>query len=120
MLGLRLVNAMAGLTARRSTLLRPFASKYVSPDVGETQYEEIKTEIRRPDTIPSWYFKFDDGKYHVLRSLSDNKYLLLKGVLVPRHAGSAYYSLERNGTIYHVFNAERMVRPPYSGLWPHL
>lgn len=94
---------------RTAGLMRPFSSKFVSPDLGETQYEEMKTIIRHPDALPSWYFKFDDGKYHILKSLSDNHYLLLKGVLVPKYAGSAYYSLERNGTIYHVFNAERMV-----------
>ena len=68
------------------------------------------------DDIPSWYFKFDDGKYHLLRSLTDQRWLLQQGIVVPRYAGSMYYSLERNGTIYHVFNAERMVGASHEGL----
>ena len=93
-------------------LVRGFASgtNYVSKDIGETQYEQIETKIRPMDPVPSWHFKFDDGKYHILRSLSDERYLLMSGVLLPKYAGSNYFSMEKNGTIFHVFNADRMVK----------
>lgn len=120
MLASRFVRTLGRANLLQPQLLRPFTSKFVSADLGETEYEEMKTVIRKPDAIPSWYFKFDDNKYHILKTISDNRYLLMKGMLMPRYAGSAYYSLERNGIIYHVFNAERMVFLPYEGLWPHL
>lgn len=96
-------------------MLRSFAAKaggpnnYISPDLGETKLEEVKTKIHKIGDVPSWYFKFDDGKYHILRTLSDERYLLMQGVVLPRYAGSAYYALERDGVMFHVYNADRMV-----------
>lgn len=112
MIGSRFVRKMRLGSWQQPSLARLFSSgpaKYVSKEFGETEYEEMRTSIHIPDAIPSWYFKFDDGKYHVLKTISDNSYLLTQGIVLPRYAGSAYYSLERNGTVFHVFNMERMV-----------
>lgn len=84
---------------------------FESPDIGKTEYEVIPSKLHEMDEVPSWMFKFDDGKYHILRGLSDESYLLMQGIVLPRFAGSAYYSLEKDGTIYHVFNADRLVSP---------
>lgn len=83
--------------------------QYVSPDAGATEYEVIPSKIHEMDAVPSWMFKFSDGKYHILKGLSDESYLLMQGIVLPRYAGSAYYCLEKDGTIYHVFNADRLV-----------
>ena len=52
----------------------------------------------------------EDGYYYQSKIYTDYQYMLLNTLPIPdAELRSAYYAIEHNGIIYHVFNAERIV-----------
>ena len=55
-------------------------------------------------------YALEDGKYYVPKIRTTDMALLEAGIVAQKTPLSAYYSVEYNDKIYHVFNAERIVR----------
>lgn len=51
----------------------------------------------------------NEGEHFIPREFSDDMHLLMEGIILDHDPLSAYYSMEVNGRILHVFNAERYV-----------
>ena len=53
---------------------------------------------------------FEDGVYRHAKILNDVEMMTINNLPIPEQEDrSRYYSIERNGRMYHVFNAERYV-----------
>lgn len=53
---------------------------------------------------------YDDGIYRQSKVLNDIQYMESNNLPIPQQEDrSKYYAIERNGIMYHVFNAERYV-----------
>ena len=52
----------------------------------------------------------EDGIYRQPKVLTDYQYMLGNNIAIPdKENRSCYYAIERDGIVYHVFNAERIV-----------
>ena len=76
---------------------------------GETGLKVIPTDLEDLYRLRYLSYTLDDGKYYVPKIRSDDMALLEAGIVAQRTPLSAYYSVEYNDKIYHVFNAERVV-----------
>lgn len=76
---------------------------------GETGLKVQPSELVNKERMRFLSFTNDDGNYFIPRMRSDDLTLFEAGILLQQEPLSCYYATEYNGTIYHVFNAERIV-----------
>ena len=68
-----------------------------------------KDEIYYSDDLVEDRF-MSDGLFKQPRVLTDYEYMLSHNLPMPdKEKTSNYYAIERNGIVYHVYNAEKMV-----------
>lgn len=52
----------------------------------------------------------NEGEIFIPKEMSDDMHLLHMGIILDHDPLSAFYAMEVNGRVFHVFNAERYVR----------
>jgi len=99
-------------------LSRLFSAKVAAPsepelleteDFKQTGLKKVKSELfdfRRARFVDVKLRR--DDEIYIPRFRSDDQYLLEHGVVLDHEPMSAYYAMELNDKIYHVFNGERI------------
>jgi len=81
-------------------------------DIAGMEYTEHRDDIYSPDEMK--YKKFWENDYMDVKkridskSYADDRYLFDHKIIPKKQLMSAYYSLEREGKVFHVFNAENI------------
>lgn len=84
--------------------------EFKNEDFDQTGLRVEKTKLT--DFRRSRYFDVrlrNEGEFFIPREYSDDMHLLTQGIILDHEPLSAYYSMEVNDRIFHVFNAERYV-----------
>lgn len=116
--GIGQIQKGCSLTASSFNLRMLFSSKAVSEkpqefleteDFKDTGLKKVKSELfdyRRARFVDVKLRR--DDEIYIPRFRSDDQYLLEHGVVLDHEPMSAFYAMELNDKIYHVFNAERI------------